>query len=85
MAQSRQWCYGNDETAWLSMLVETLGRLSDPEARAAPCDPEDLTAAKAHLAAHLPHPRCPFGLYGSHLGAIPTSIESSKPGSSFLF
>ncbi|MEH6950392.1 hypothetical protein V4R08_03435 [Nitrobacter sp. NHB1] len=80
MAQSRQWCYENDETAWLSMLVEALEKLSDPEARAAPCDPADLTAAKTHLA----HPRCPLGLYGSHLSAIPASMES-KPGSSFLF
>lgn len=80
MAQSRQWCDENDETAWLSMLVETLEKLSDPEARAAPCDPGDLTAAKAHLA----HPRCPHGVYGPHLSAIPALMES-KPGSSLLF
>jgi hypothetical protein len=84
MAQSRQWRYENGESAWLSMLVETLERLSDPEVRAVPCDPGDLTAAKAHLAAHLPHPHCPLGLYGSHLGDFPASMES-KPGSSFLF
>jgi hypothetical protein len=47
MAQSFQWCHS--ETAWLSMLVETFERLSDPEVRATPCDAGDLAAAKRHL------------------------------------
>jgi hypothetical protein len=60
MAHSRQWLYENGETVWLSMLVETFEKLSDPQERAVPCDPEDLTAAMAHLA----HPR---GFCESHL------------------
>ncbi|WP_439925795.1 hypothetical protein [Nitrobacter sp. JJSN] len=50
MAQFRQCYCESSETAWLSMLVETLEKLSVPEARAVPCDAGDLVAAKAHLA-----------------------------------
>ena len=50
MAQFRQCDYESSETAWLAMLVETLEKLSDSEARAVPCDAGDLVAAKAHLA-----------------------------------
>lgn len=77
MAQSRHWCYESGETVWLSTLVETLEKLSDPEERAVPCNAADLIAARTHLA----HPRC---LCGSHLGAVPALMES-RPGSSFLF
>ena len=44
------------------MLVKTLEKLSDPKERAVPCDGGDLIAAKAHLA----HPSCFNGFYGSH-------------------
>jgi hypothetical protein len=51
MAQLPQrWRSGNGEIAWLSMLVMTFEKLSDPEERARPCDPDVLAAAKAHLA-----------------------------------
>ncbi|MBN9004201.1 MAG: transcriptional regulator [Rhizobiales bacterium] len=51
MAQSpQQWRSGSGEIAWLSMLVATLEKLSDPDERARPCDPDVLAAAKAHLA-----------------------------------
>ena len=51
MVQSRhQWRSGDGETDWLSMLVKTLEKLSDPKERAIPCDADDLIAAKAHLA-----------------------------------
>jgi hypothetical protein len=63
MVQSRhQWRSGDGETVWLSMLVKTLEKLSDPKERAVPCDGGDLIAAKAHLA----HPSCFNGFYGSH-------------------
>lgn len=80
MAQSRQWCYENGETAWLSMLVETLEKLSDPKERAVPCDTGDLVAAKAHLARSVHFD----DLYGLHLRTLPALMES-KPGSGFLF
>jgi hypothetical protein len=50
MAQFRQCYYQSGETAWLSMLVETLEKLSEPKERAVPCAARDLVAAKAHLA-----------------------------------
>jgi hypothetical protein len=53
-----QCCYESGETAWLSMLVETLEKLSDPVERAVPCAARDLVAAKAHLA----HSRCFHGV-----------------------
>ena len=63
MVQSRhQWRSGDGETDWLSMLVKTLEKLSDPKERAVPCDADDLIAAKAHLA----HPSYFNGFYGSH-------------------
>ena len=58
----QQWRSGNGETPWLSMLVETLEKLSDPIERSVACDPETLIAAKAHLS----HPACFPGVYGSH-------------------
>ncbi|MBS0528162.1 MAG: hypothetical protein JSS22_02065 [Proteobacteria bacterium] len=62
MAQSRpQWHSSKGEAAWLSMLVATFEKVSDPMERAIPCDPEILIAAKAHLA----RPACFHGLYGS--------------------
>jgi hypothetical protein len=62
MAQLRQRWNNNGEAAWLSMLVETLEQLSDPDERAVPCDSGDVSAAKAHLA----HPAYFDSLYGSH-------------------
>jgi hypothetical protein len=59
--QTQQWRSGNGEMAWLSTLVETMEMLSDPELRAAPCDPALLAAVAAHLAS----PALPHGLYGS--------------------
>jgi hypothetical protein len=62
MAQLPQrWRSGNGEIAWLSMLVMTFEKLSDPEERARPCDPDVLAAAKAHLALPVRFP----GFYGS--------------------
>jgi hypothetical protein len=63
MAQShQQWRSGSGEIAWLSTLVATFERLSDPDERAKPCDPGVLAAAKDHLA----HPAYLPSLYGSH-------------------
>jgi len=62
MAQFQQQWIGGSETIWLSALVATFERLSDPEERARPCDPAIAMAAKAHLA----RPACCPNLYGSH-------------------
>ena len=48
--------------AWLSMLVDTMEKLSRPELRAMPCDPTLLVAVKTHLAS----PALPRGFYGSN-------------------
>lgn len=62
MAQfPQQWRSGTGETVWLSMLVATFEKLSDPKERNVPCDPAILIAVKAHLA----RPDCRHGFYGS--------------------
>jgi hypothetical protein len=60
--QTRQWCSGNGEMAWLSTLVGTLETLSRAEVRAMPCDPALLAVVKAHLS----RPAAPHGFYGSN-------------------
>jgi hypothetical protein len=47
--QQAQWRSGAGERAWLSLLVETLERLSDLRERRIACDPEVVLAAEAHL------------------------------------
>jgi hypothetical protein len=58
----QQWRSGSDEIVWLSLLVATLEKLSDPEERARPCDPDVLAAARAHLALPVRFQ----DIYGSH-------------------
>jgi hypothetical protein len=60
--QTQQWRSGTGETAWLSALVGTMDRVSDPELRATPCDRSLLAAVEAHLA----RPAMSHGLYGSN-------------------
>jgi len=49
--------------AWLSMLVDTMEKLSRPEFRAIPCDPAVVMAVKAHLAS-------PRGSFGSNFSLL---------------
>ena len=63
MAQHvQQWRSGHGERAWLSMLADTMEKLSEPEFRSMPCDETMLASVKAHLASSAP----PNGLYGSN-------------------
>jgi hypothetical protein len=59
--QTQQWRSGDGETAWLSALIGTMGKVSRPELRATPCAPGLLAAVQTHLA----RPSVPHGLYGS--------------------
>jgi hypothetical protein len=60
--QTQQWRSGKGEMAWLSMLVDTMEKLSRPELRAKPCDPTLLMAVKTQLAS----PALSRGFYGSN-------------------
>jgi hypothetical protein len=60
--QTQQWRSGTGEMAWLSMLVDTMEKLSRPEFRATPCDPTLLVAVKTHLAGAA----LPRDFYGSN-------------------
>jgi len=48
--QLQSWRSGNGETAWLSMLVDTMEQVARPEIRALYCDSSDLAAFAAQLA-----------------------------------
>jgi hypothetical protein len=63
--QLQYWRSGGGEKLWLSMLIDTMERLSRPTLRNSPCDPSVLIAVQAHLARPAaPYPRCasPFSL-----------------------
>jgi hypothetical protein len=48
--QLQSWRTGSGQTLWLSMLVDTMEKLSRPERRAVPCDRLELAAVRAQLA-----------------------------------
>jgi len=47
--QLAYWRTGRDQTAWLSILIEAMERLSRPESRDLPIDPSELAALRARL------------------------------------
>jgi hypothetical protein len=49
-SQVRMWRSGHGERAWLSMLIDTMEKVSRPEFRSLPCDPSVLVALRAQLA-----------------------------------
>ena len=48
--QLLQWRSGDGEKLWLSMLVDTMERVSRREVRSRPCDQSVLVELQAHLA-----------------------------------
>jgi hypothetical protein len=48
--QLQSWRSGNGESAWLSMLVDTMEQVARPEIRALYCEPSVLAAVTAQLA-----------------------------------
>jgi hypothetical protein len=48
--QVRTWRSGDGERRWLSMLIETMEKVSRREVRATPCDPKVLSALSLQLA-----------------------------------
>jgi hypothetical protein len=56
--QLQSWRSGSGQDLWLSMLVDTMEKVSRPEWRAIPCDRVELDAVRAQLArpavAHYP-------------------------------
>jgi hypothetical protein len=44
------WRSGDGEKLWLSMLIDTMEKVSRPEFRSLPCDPSVLVALRAQLA-----------------------------------
>ena len=60
--QVQQWRSGHGERAWLSMLADTMEKLSRPEFRGMPCDETLIASVKAHLAG----PGLSNGLNGSN-------------------
>jgi hypothetical protein len=46
----QSWRTGSGQALWLSMLVDTMEKLSRPEWRAVPCDDLVLAAVRAQLA-----------------------------------
>ena len=50
---------GAGERAWLSMLIDTMEKVSRPEFRATPCDPRVFSALRLQLARPAsPYPYC---------------------------
>jgi hypothetical protein len=60
--QLQSWRTGSGQNLWLSMLVDTMEKVSRPEWRAIPCDPLELAAARAQLG----RPAAAYQVYGSH-------------------
>jgi hypothetical protein len=52
--QIQSWRSGDGSRLWLSLLVDTMERISRPEFRAVPCDRSVIAAAKAQLASPAP-------------------------------
>jgi hypothetical protein len=48
--QLQSWRSGDGERLWLSMLIDTMEKVSRPEFRSLPCDPSVLVALRAQLA-----------------------------------
>lgn len=48
--QLQSWRTGRGQVLWLSMLVDTMEKLSRPECRAVPCDDQELAKLRAQLA-----------------------------------
>jgi hypothetical protein len=65
--QLQSWRSEGGEKLWLSMLIDTMERVSRPETRALPCDPSVLAALRAHLA---------FPASGSALCGSPFSLRN---------
>jgi hypothetical protein len=49
-SQARVWRSGRGERVWLSMLIDTMEKVSRPEFRSLACDPSVLVALRAQLA-----------------------------------
>ena len=58
----RPWRSGDGEKLWLSMLVDTMEKVSRPEWRAIPCDRMEIDALRAQLA----RPAAAYPAYLSH-------------------
>ena len=56
------WRSGDGEKLWLSMLVDTMEKVSRPEWRAIPCDRMEIDALRAQLA----RPAAAYPAYLSH-------------------
>ncbi|SDS35355.1 hypothetical protein SAMN05444158_1795 [Bradyrhizobium canariense] len=63
MAQRLQpWRSGDGERLWLSMLIDTMEKISCREVRATPCDRVVLSAVRAQLA----RPVSPYPYWRQH-------------------
>jgi hypothetical protein len=60
--QLHSWRSGSGQNLWLSMLVDTMEKVSRPEWRAIPCDQMELAAVRAQLA----RPAVAYPAYASH-------------------
>jgi hypothetical protein len=60
--QLQSWRSGSGQDLWLSMLVDTMEKVSRPEWRAIPCDRTELDALRAQLA----RPAAAYPAYLSH-------------------
>lgn len=58
----QSWRSGSGQNLWLSMLVDTMEKVSRPEWRAIPCDRLELAAVRAQLA----RPAAAYPAYASH-------------------
>ncbi|MGB9116369.1 transcriptional regulator [Bradyrhizobium sp.] len=56
--QLQSWRTGSGQALWLSMLVDTMEKLSRPEWRAVPCDDLDLDLAAVRAQLALPAAAC---------------------------
>jgi hypothetical protein len=53
------WRCGDGERRWLSVLIDTMEKVSRPEFRATPCDPRVFSALRLQLARPAsPYPYC---------------------------
>jgi hypothetical protein len=59
--QLQSWRSGSGQALWLSMLVDTMEKLSRPEWRSVPCDDLELAELRAQLA----RPAAAYFAYGS--------------------
>jgi hypothetical protein len=59
--QLQAWRSGDDETMWLSMLIDTMENVCRPEVRGLPCEPSILLALRTQLA----RPASPYPYFAS--------------------